>query len=123
MFARLVDLESPKRTLPFLVDLDCGNGNNLFMLWKREHYRYSRIVGFNYTGEPCGSSFDVFRGPVRFTQCLHIPWVVFSNISYERALDAVKRHGHPKSHVHFLTRRELVTSIPKMIYVTSSKKK
>ena len=108
-----------KETRPFLVDINCGDrGKNLCMLYRQEGNEYSRLYGFNYRGVngnaiPCPC--EVFRGPVRFTQGLGVPWVVFSDSSYEEALRVVKQHGHPKSRVHPLT--HLLAKPPKMIWV------
>jgi len=100
--------------LPFLVDIDCGDARNLLYLSRTG--KYSRIVGFNYTGDGTHipSGFDLFRGPVRFSQCLHIPWIIYSATSWDAAMDAVRQHGHPKTCLH----HKVVPNPPEFVKTT-----
>lgn len=92
---------------PFLVYLDAGDGTELLRLAGDDEQwaLYSRFVGFNFKPDPehpvaiPARGVDLFSGPVRFTHCLHIPWVIYC-ANVHRAREAVRLHGHPKSRVY-----------------------
>ena len=116
MFTQRLRLSEPRpRGRPFLVVLETGDGKELLHYARMERELYSRIVGFNANENLYMNGADIFWGPPRFTQCRHIPWVIYSNRSYKDALRAVRLHGHPKSRVH---RATLAFAPPKMLWVT-----
>lgn len=109
--------------LQFLVDITCGDGRELYELSQTEPHIYSRFVGFcntepiTYGTLPLG--FDLFRGPVRLTECLHIPWVVYSSKDPQLALEVVEKHGHPQTRLHPLTKRLLMERYPPQMVKTT----
>lgn len=95
---------------PFLVDLNCQNGLNLQRLqtWDAENHQmyYSSLVGFQFKPTrdvPFRPGMQLFYHTARFTQCRHIPWVIYHPTSWTEAEEAVRLHGHAGSRVHPLT--------------------
>jgi hypothetical protein len=114
---------TPKQR-PFLVDLDAGDGSNLIRLSRQEaDGTYHCLVGFNAHEDAGIYRVDLFTGPVRFTHCLDIPWVIYCKSSPQKAVEAVAKHPHPETRLHLETLRDILAKTPpKFVHTTIIRK-